>query len=88
MRSEIFRKLKLRAAVEKWPFVHPFRIAGHVWDSVKVVVVTLGTEAHQGKGEAFGVYYRQETSNSILAQIDSVRSEVESEISRCALQRL
>jgi L-Ala-D/L-Glu epimerase len=78
--------LKLRVAVEQWPLIAPFRITGHTWRELDVVVVSLEKEGHVGRGEAAGVYYRQDTPEVALRQIESLRKSIESEISRDSLQ--
>ena len=80
--------MSLRVQVEKWPLAEPFRISGYTFEVVEVLVVQLESEGRTGRGEGVGVYYRQDTPASLLAQIESVRPTIEAGISRAALQKL
>jgi L-alanine-DL-glutamate epimerase-like enolase superfamily enzyme len=80
------RALDIRT--ERWPFKEPFRIAGYVIVDAAVVHVTLVEDGVRGEGEASGVFYRGETSESIAAQIESVRPAIETGIAREALRTL
>jgi L-alanine-DL-glutamate epimerase-like enolase superfamily enzyme len=80
--------VKLRTEVEQWPLVTPFRITGHTFDIIDVLMVTLERDGCIGRGEAAGVYYRHENPTSMLEQIDPLRAQIESGITREALQQL
>jgi L-alanine-DL-glutamate epimerase-like enolase superfamily enzyme len=69
---------RLHARTERWPLKTPFRITGHTWEALEVVVVELEAEGVSGRGEAAGVYYRKETAASILREIEGVRRVIES----------
>jgi L-Ala-D/L-Glu epimerase len=78
--------IALRAEIERWPLAAPFRISSRTYDAFDVVIVSLQQGHHIGQGEAMGVHYRGETTITILRQIDSVRSAIESGRSRDALR--
>src|ERR1700719_4038196 len=80
--------LTLRAAVEQWPLVTPLRITGRTWHALDAVVVSIEKEGHVGRGEAAGVYYRQDTPELALKKIESLRPTIEAGISRESLQIL
>jgi L-Ala-D/L-Glu epimerase len=80
--------LKLHTEIEKWPLVAPFRISGYTWESVEVLLVRLEKEGHTGRGEAAGVYYKNDKPASMLKQIEAVRATIEAGISREAAQKL
>jgi len=80
--------IQLNLEVQSWPLKVPFRITGHVWEHLEIVVCSLGRGGVTGRGEGTGVYYRGETAATLKAQIESVRSEIEAGISRAALQDL
>ena len=80
--------LKLELAVQSWPLKVPFRITGHVWETLELLVCTLSRNGVQGRGEGTGVYYRDETAASLRAQIEAVRAQIEAGISRAGLQDL
>jgi L-alanine-DL-glutamate epimerase-like enolase superfamily enzyme len=67
---------------------HPIKISGHIMAVTEVVVVSLSEGHHHGKGEAIGVFYRDDTLASMLAQIDQARDGIEAGISRNELRRL
>jgi L-Ala-D/L-Glu epimerase len=83
-----FNFLKLRAAVEQWPLITPFRITGHTWHAVDAVVVSLEKDGQVGRGEGEGVYYRQDTPELAFKKIESLRATIETGISRESLQHL
>jgi L-alanine-DL-glutamate epimerase-like enolase superfamily enzyme len=80
--------LKLRAAVEQWPLITPFRITGHIWYTLNAVVVSLEKDGHVSHGEATGVFYRGDTPELALKQLESLRTRIEAGISRASLQAL
>ena len=81
-------KTTLNAEIERWPLVTPFRIAGYTWESVSVLVVSLRSDNQTGRGEAAGVYYKSDSPNSMLGQIEGLRAEIEQGIDRDTVQRL
>src|SRR5208282_900544 len=80
--------MQLAVRVEIWPYVTPFRITDYVFTGAEVVVVTLDDGGLTARGEGDGVYYRGETPDSIVRDIESVRSAVEAGASREDLQTL
>jgi L-Ala-D/L-Glu epimerase len=80
--------LTLTVTREEWPLTFPFRISGHTFASSPCVLVSLRQGAVTGRGEAQGVYYRNDTVESMVAQIESVRSTIERGINRTELQQL
>jgi len=80
--------MKLAVRVEKWPYVSPFRITDYVFTGAEVVVVTLDDGGLTARGEGDGVYYRGETPDSMVREIESVRDAIEGGASREDLQNL
>jgi L-alanine-DL-glutamate epimerase-like enolase superfamily enzyme len=80
--------MKLAVRVEKWPYVTPFRITDYVFTGAEVVVVTLDDGGLMARGEGDGVYYRGETPDSMVRDIESVRTAIEAGASRHDLQTL
>jgi L-Ala-D/L-Glu epimerase len=80
--------MKLAVRVEKWPYVSPFRITDYVFTGAEVVVVTLDDGGLLARGEGDGVYYRGETPDSMVRDIESVRSAIEAGATRHDLQTL
>jgi L-Ala-D/L-Glu epimerase len=80
--------VKIGIHIEHWPTKQPFRIAGKTWHSFQSVVVELERDGVVGRGEALGVFYLEETAESMLAQLQLVSESVKKRIDRPALQRL
>jgi L-Ala-D/L-Glu epimerase len=86
--SEPLARLALQVEVEKWPLRAPFRITGFTFVDVEVVIATVSCGGHTGRGEAAGVYYRNDTVAAMLTQIESVRADIEAGIDREALRHV
>ncbi len=80
--------LSLEIAIQSWPLHRPFRITGHVFDQLDLLVCTLSRKGVSGRGEATGVYYHDETAAGLAEQIEAVRSDIEAGIDWAALQDL
>ncbi|MGY6630477.1 MAG: dipeptide epimerase [Wenzhouxiangella sp.] len=74
--------------VQSWPLRRPFRITGHVFDRLDLLVCTLSRGDARGQGEATGVYYHDETAAGLARQIEAVRAEIEAGVDRERLQAL
>jgi len=70
------------------PFHQPLRIAGKVFQGIPAVRVFLHGDGITGRGEASGVYYTGDDTDSILTQLERVRDHVEAGIDRATLQQL
>ena len=79
---------RLQLEVEKLRLREPFRISGHIWTELDVILVTLEEGGRRGRGEACGVYYLGDTAQTLVATLEAVRPEIEAGINRDALQRL
>ncbi len=71
-----------------WPLAQPFRISRGVKTSAEVIEVTLHAGTRQGRGEAVPYARYGETLDSVMAQVESVRGEIEAGIDRVRLQQL
>ena len=80
--------LKVSVALENWKLSAPFRISGHVWEDLSVVVVTLEDGPFRGRGEAAGVYYLDDTPVRMAEQIEHAKPQIEAAGTRRALQTL
>lgn len=78
--------LRLDISSETLRLAHPFRIAGHVFDTSEIIVVTLSDGEARGRGEASGVFFLKETVESMRAQLEAVRTAVEAGPTREALR--
>jgi len=81
-------RLRLRIEVEKLRLSAPFHISGFVFEEQDVVIATLDDGTHQGRGEASGVYYLNDTAHTMSAAIEAKRAQIEEGIDRAELQSL
>jgi L-alanine-DL-glutamate epimerase-like enolase superfamily enzyme len=80
--------MKMSIHIEEWPLTTPFRITGFEWINTRCIVVQLCEDGYIGRGEAQGVFYLDETADSIFEQAESAIEALESGIGREALQEL
>ena len=80
--------MKFSAHIEEWEMKRPFRIAGVEWLTTRSLVIQLSAGGQIGRGEAQGVYYLDETADSLLAQVEAVAKEIRQGLNRQDLQRL
>ncbi|MDX2428032.1 MAG: dipeptide epimerase [Xanthomonadales bacterium] len=74
--------------ITDWELIQPFRISGFEWTNSRCLVVQLGKDGCVGRGEAQGVFYLDETAESIFQQAHEVAAEIRKGISRQQLQEL
>jgi len=80
------RKISIRT--ETWPSLIPFRIANVTFDDFPLIVCEIEQGGTVGVGEALGVYYLDETPESMTAQIESVIAALEAGADRFQLLEL
>jgi L-alanine-DL-glutamate epimerase-like enolase superfamily enzyme len=80
--------VKLRTEIEQWPLGTPFRITRHTFEVINVLVVRLEKDGQIGRGEAAGIYYKNDEPISMIKQIESRRTMIEAGISRDSLQEI
>lgn len=80
--------MKFSVHTESWPVERPFRITGREWTSFDSVVVELSQDGFIGRGEALGVYYKDETPAVMVAQIEQVAAHIKTGFDRTALSTL
>lgn len=73
---------RLQVDLRTWSLKRPFRITGHVFSEVTVVVVGVSQGAASGRGEAAGVYFLGDTPEGLAAQIEGVRADIEAGATR------
>jgi L-alanine-DL-glutamate epimerase-like enolase superfamily enzyme len=61
---------------ETWPSLIPFRIANVTFDDFPLIVCEIEQDGITGRGEALGVYYFDETPDSMTAQILGISDEL------------
>jgi L-alanine-DL-glutamate epimerase-like enolase superfamily enzyme len=80
--------IRFSAHLEDWELRRPFRIAGAEWRSSPTLVVQLESGGVTGQGEAQGVYYLDETCDSMLAQVEQLADQVSRGLNRAELQHV
>ncbi len=61
--------MEVSVRTETWAFRYPFRITGYEWTDQELVVAEVADGDRRGRGEALGVYYKQETASRLSAEI-------------------
>ncbi|HKX54782.1 MAG TPA: dipeptide epimerase, partial [Xanthomonadales bacterium] len=79
---------KLQVSVAPWELKQAFKITGHVFVAPDLVQVAITENGFTGHGEGAGVYYLAESGTSMLAQIESVRQDIEQGADRHTLRQL
>ena len=74
--------MQFSAHIEEWEMTSPFRIAGEVWRSTKNLIVQISDGQHLGRGEAQGIFYLNETADSIFEQVEAMADIIRQGISR------
>jgi len=74
--------------ITDWELTQPFRISGFEWINSRCLVVQLCEDGYIGRGEAQGVFYLDETAESIFEQVHTVADDIRKGISREQLQEL
>jgi L-Ala-D/L-Glu epimerase len=80
--------MRVHMEVEKWPLATPFRIAGYTFDAIDTLLLTLEMDGCTGRGEACGVYYKNDKPASMIEQIHAIKREIEVGIHRDAVNAL
>src|SRR5207247_9591480 len=70
------------------PLKAPFRISGYTFHDSPVTLVTLRDGSVEGRGEAAGVYYLNDTTDRMLATIEAHRDAIEGGLTREELRSL
>jgi L-alanine-DL-glutamate epimerase-like enolase superfamily enzyme len=81
-------RLTLDVAAGALKLTVPFRISGHVFDSVDVLTVTLSDGEHRGRGEAAGVYYLGDDLAHMRKALEQTRSAIEAGPTRQELRSI
>ena len=81
-------RLRLQAGIEPRPMKAPLHITGYTFTDLEALVVQLHEGDRTGRGEAQGVYYRNDTPASMLAQVEALRDRIEAGLTREQLLHL
>ncbi len=69
--------MKLDIQIDQWALHEPFVTARETTTHIRTVTAVLIENGQRGRGEALGVDYLGETADSMAAQLESVRAEIE-----------
>ncbi len=78
--------MQIEATEEVWPLRETFRISRGSRTEARVVVATVNDGQYVGRGEGVPIRRYNQTSESVLAQIESIKSE--KNLNRESLQKL
>ncbi len=78
-------KRSFKAFARSWPMNEPFVIARGAQTSADVIVVEIAYGNAVGRGEAAGVPYAGETPETMLQQLQQVRTSIEEGVDRVGL---
>jgi L-alanine-DL-glutamate epimerase-like enolase superfamily enzyme len=79
---------KLEISTETWEFRQPFKITGHTFTTSDLLLVRITEGDLAGRGEAAGVYYLDETGETMAADAERVRAAIEGGAGRRQLMDL
>ncbi|MBL8267005.1 N-acetyl-D-Glu racemase DgcA [Steroidobacter sp.] len=77
--------MKLTVQKKLWQLREPFVISRATYTTSDVITVELQDGPFIGRGEAAGVDYHGETPDSMVAQVEAVRSKIEAGVTRAEL---
>ena len=69
--------LTLSVETDTLRLARPFRIAGYVFETADVLVVTLDDGTHRGRGEGAGAYYLGDDLDHMRAAVEGARAAIE-----------
>lgn len=75
-------------SVETWEMKATFRITGYIFSEGRFLHVKITENGVSGSGEATGIYYCDESSDSMLAQLDSVKAALQQGADREDMRKL
>jgi L-alanine-DL-glutamate epimerase-like enolase superfamily enzyme len=79
---------KITGRLERWRYKHPFRITGYDWTESEVLYVELERGGVRGRGECSGVYYKGDSPEHCLSEVERVRADLERGVDRNELLNL
>ncbi|KKC26050.1 dipeptide epimerase [Sphingomonas sp. SRS2] len=81
-------RLSIGTATAKLRLAQPFRIAGYVFETADVLIVTLNDGVHIGRGEGAGAYYLGDDIDHMCAAIEGARAAIEAGPTREELRQI
>jgi len=80
--------MQLQLVFQEWEMRQPFVTASETTTHIRTLTAVLDVNGVRGRGEALGVDYLGETADTLAAQIESVRDELQRGVDTASLQRL
>lgn len=80
--------MKLRVETIKRPLARPFIITGYSFTHLDAIWVHLDNDGVFGRGEGVGMYYLGETPETMTAELEAIREQVEAGATRADIQTL
>ena len=80
--------MELSLHITDWELTQPFKIAGNEWLNSRCLMVQISANGFVGRGEAQGIFYLDESAESIFEQVHAVAADIRRGISREDLQQL
>lgn len=80
--------LKLDLFIQPLAMREPIYIAGRCFTEEPVLRLNLRDARHEGRGEAAGVFYQQDTPEGMLATLEALRPQIEAGLTRASLREL
>ncbi|MDG1437408.1 MAG: dipeptide epimerase [Emcibacteraceae bacterium] len=80
----------MKIKIEKQSFQHkkPFVITGYTFTTSDTVWITLESNGHVGRGETLGIYYKDETNDSMIAQLEAVSARITDDLTFEQVQQM
>ena len=72
--------MRIEKDVHSFKLKSPFAITGHVFDAINTLGITLKHNGCRGRGEAVGVYFKNETPHSMKEQIENLNLPIGKEL--------
>lgn len=79
--------LQLSHSIETFALRIPFSITGYTITEIACLLVTLRRGDSIGRGEAVGVYYKNDTPEKLQAEIEETRDAIEAGVPRSSLPK-
>ena len=80
--------MQMRIEAITRPLARPFVITGYTFTHLEAIWVHLEADSATGRGEGVGMYYLGETPETMAAQLEGIRDEVEAGATRADIQIL
>jgi L-alanine-DL-glutamate epimerase-like enolase superfamily enzyme len=80
--------MQIRWTKKTYPLKKPFVITGHVFNATETIEVTISDGVFTGMGEAIGTYYLDETVDSMAADLEAIRPQLDKGLNQQVIQEI